>query len=326
MNELGESAVKEHVARDRGRIRALAAGTLALALTASVSSGVLAQSEDFHFIIAVSDAQGRPVADIRRDEILMSENGIAHEILKIEPFRVPVKLTVAVDNGPLSGDALGHYRTGLTALVKTLPQDIEFTLVSTSPQPRMVVRPTTERQRILRGVNGFAPEQESPRFTDALVEFSQRLQRELKETRRLDSLPILVMISTTASDAVSYEVPEISRALGFLKARKAKVYVTTISTRIGAGAAQINDNRQALIGIPVTELTRGRYEALSASSRLATLLPEFGREIAALHRKHANQLLVTARRAEDVTGPVRNPRIEVTRSGLTGQVSLDGLP
>jgi hypothetical protein len=309
-----------------GWIRVLAAGVVAIGLTVWASGDVSAQSDEFQFIIAVSDAQGRPVADLRRDEVLMSENGLAHEIVKVEAYPVPVKLTIAVDNGPLSGDSLGHYRSGLTGLVKALPLDVEVTLITISPQPRMVVRPTTERQRILRGVNGFAPEEAAPRFTDALVEFSQRLRLEIEETRRLDSLPILVMVSTTASEAVSYEVPEIGQALGFLQARKAKIYIATTSSRIGAAAAQINDNRQALIGIPATELTRGRYEALAASSRLATLLPEFGQEIAALHRKHDNQLLVTVRRAPELTGPLRNPRIEVTRPGLTGQVSLDGLP
>ena len=305
----------------------LTGAAIAVLLTIHAPAALLAQGEEFQFILSVSDAEGRPVADLRREEIVISENGTAHETIKIEPYRVPVRLTVAVDNGPASGDALGHYRTGLTALVKALPTDVEVTLISTSPQPRMVVRPTTDRQRILRGVNEFAPEQEAPRFTDALVEFSQRLQGDLKETRRLDSLPILVMISTTANEAASYEVPEISRALGFLKSRKAKVYITTISTsRAGGGAAQINDNRQALIGIPATELTRGRYVALATSSRLATLLPEFGREIAALHRTHANQVIVTVQRREDFTGPLRSPRVEVTRSGLTGQVSLDGLP
>ena len=311
----------------RSPLHTLATVFVAAVLTLQASHHLAAQAEEFQFVIAVSNKLGQPVSDLRRDEVLMSENGIAHEIIKVEAYPVPVRVTLAVDNGPLSGDALGHYRSGLTALVKALPQDVEVTLITTSPQPRMVVRPTTDRQRILRGVTEFAPEQEAPRFTDALVEFSQRLQQEIKETRRLNSLPVLVMVSTTANDAVSYEVPEISRALSFLKGRKAKVYIATTSSRQNGGSvAQINDNRQALIGIPATELTRGRYEALAASSRLTTLLPEFGREIAALHRRHANQLLVTVQRTGGLIGPLQNPRIEVTRSGMTGQVSLDGLP
>ena len=296
----------------------------ALLATATLAA---AQSEEFQFIIAVSDAQGRPVTDIQRTEILLLDNGTEHEIVKIEPFRVPVTLTIAVDNGPASREALAHYRSGLAGLVKALPPDVEVTLITTSPQPRMVVRPTTDRQRILRGISGFAPEDARPRFTDALVEFSQREQLEVERTRRLDSVPVLVLVSTTANEAVSYEVPEILKALGFLQWRKAKVFITMTSERQDAGsAAQINENRQSLIGIPAVELTRGRYEALAISSRLATLLPEFGRDIAALHRKHANQILVTARRPPELPGPIKNPRVEVRRPGLVGQVSLDGLP
>ena len=44
-----------------------------------------------HFIIAVADTQGRPVADLRRDEVLMSENGVVHEIVKVEPYTVRVE-------------------------------------------------------------------------------------------------------------------------------------------------------------------------------------------------------------------------------------------
>lgn len=310
-----------------GERRPWLAGGLAMALVLGMSAGVLAQGDRFQFIIAVADVQGRPVTDLTRDDIVMSERDVEHDIIRVEPYHVPVKLTIAVDNGPLSRDALSHYRAGLTALVKSLPADVEVTLITTSPQPRMVVQPTTDRQRILRGVNGFAPENEAPRFTDALVEFAERLRTEVERTRRLDSVPVLVMISTTVNEAVSYEVPQISRALGVLKARKAKVYIASISERQElSGFAPLNTNRQALIGIPATELTGGRYEALSISNRLVTLLPEFGQAIAALHRKHANQMLVTVNRQPELTGPLQDPRVEIRRPGLTGQVSLDGLP
>lgn len=299
----------------------LAAGVV----TAAVSS-VVAQSE-FGFVISVADKNGTPVTDISSSEIKMSENGVANDIVKVEPYPVPVKLTIAVDNGPLSGDALSHYRAGLTGLIKGLPADVEITLMTTSPQPMMVVKPTTERDRLLRGVNAFAPQEDSPRFTDTIVEYAKRLRTEFEQTRRLDSLPVLLMVSSTAAEAVSYEVPEISQAFAFLKQRKAKVHVISVSgTHRSQGLAPINDNRQAMIGIPIAELTGGRYEALAISNRLSTLLPELGKEIGALHLRHANQLLVTVHRAGALSGPVRNPRIEVSRAGLTGLVSLDGLP
>ena len=45
-----------------------------------------------------------------------------------------------------------------------------------------------------------------------------------------------------------------------------------------------------------------------------------------MHRKQVNQLLVTARRQPGRRGPLQNPQIGLTRKGMTGSVSLDGLP
>lgn len=305
--------------------------TAFIAMTLALSSlGVAAQSQ-FQFVISATDANGVPVTDVTPAEILMSENGVANEIVKVEPFKLPVRLTIAVDNGMASADALAHYRTGLTAMVKALPEDVEITLITTAPQPRAVVRATTNREQILRGINGFAPERAAPRFTDALVEFTQRYEKELKDRKKVDSLPFLLMVSTTANESSSYEMPDIQKAFQFMQARKAKLYVAMVAARDRGVAdlesvTDINTNRQALIALPVVKATGGRYEPLAISSRLATLLPEFGEDIAALHRKLTSQVLVTVQRKPGLTGALQNPRVELTRPGLTGQVSLDGLP
>jgi hypothetical protein len=283
--------------------------------------------EPFQFVISALDANGQPVPDLKREDVLFSENGVANEIVKIEPLKIPIRLTIAVDNGPLSREALSHYRSGFEGLIKALPQDVEVTLITTAPQPLRVVKPTTDRVQILRGINGFAPQDEAPRFTDSLVEFSKLYEDEFNKKKRFDSIPILVTVSTTATEVSSYEVPAVSKALTFLRARRARVYVAMISVRQDVeGLAQINTNRQALIAIPTVKATGGKYEALAISNRLATLLPEWGEEIARLHRKYNNQTLVTARRQQGLKGPLQNPRIELARPGINGEVSVDGLP
>jgi len=312
------------MARSR-RARSFAAAAVVAFLAPAAP---LAQDSPFSFVISVTDQNGQPVRDLKRDEIVVTENGVEAEIAKIEPFEMPVQLTVAVDNGPLSTDALSHYRTGLTGLVRALPTDVAVTLITMSPQPLMVVRPTTDRIRLLRGINGFAPQEESPRFTDTLVEFARRYEAEMRRTDgRIDSVPVLLMVSTTVAEAVSYMPEEITRALQFLERRKAHVHVVMLNVRRGASpGAALNDGRQTMIAIPATKVTKGRYETLSNSNRLTTLLPEMGTEIAALHRRLVNQLFVTARRQSGRRGPLQNGQIGLTRKGLTGSVSLDGLP
>jgi hypothetical protein len=285
---------------------------------------LLAQDENITLILAVTDESGRPVRDLARDEIVVSENGTVADVVDVRPFQMPVALTIAVDNGPFSVDALAHYRTGLTGLVRALPSEMEVTLITMSPQPLVVAQQETDRLRLLRAVNQFAPQEERPRFTDTLVEFSRRFEAALKETRRIASLPVLLMVSTSAPEAVSYMPEETARALAFLERRKAVVHVAMLN--VNRGPRAIDDARQVLIAIPAAKVTKGRYEALSNSIRLTTLLPEMGRQIAELHRRQVSQLLVTARRESGRRGPLRNLQIGLTRKGMTGIVSLDGLP
>jgi hypothetical protein len=260
---------------------------------------------------------------LKREEIVMLENGVANRIVNVEPFHMPVKLTIGVDNGILSRSALVHYRSGIEGLVKALPPEVEVALLAMAPQPRYVVTSTLDRNRVQRGIDTIAPEDATPRFADTLVEFSKRLQDEFNKAKRFDSLPVLVLISTTSAENSSYRAQQISTAVGFLEARKTRVFVTMTTTMAGPGA---NQGEQPLLAIPLTKATRGRYEALANSSRLTTLLPEFGTEIAALHQLRYNQVLVTAQRQQGLTGQLQNPRIELTRPNVTGDVSLDGLP
>ncbi len=133
------------------------------ALVASAIVLVSAQTPQvFQFVVSATDAAGAPVTDVGREDVLMSENGVRQQVVKVEPLAIPIKLTIAVDNGLDSGEAFAHYRTGLTGLIEALPPDVEVTLITTSPQPRTVVKPTTDRTQLLKGVNAFAPESSRP--------------------------------------------------------------------------------------------------------------------------------------------------------------------
>jgi hypothetical protein len=300
------------------RAGAVAAGLIAITMVASV--GIAAQ-EQFQFVVAARDADGRPVMDLKNDEVVMMENGKPNQITKIEPYHLPVKLTIAVDNGLLSRDGLAHYRSGLEGLVKALPPEVEVGVIAMAPQPRTVQAFTNDHTKVLKGITAIAPDNGTPRFADTLVEYSKRLRDEFNKTKKLDSIPVLMLVSTNAPQNSSYQATEIDAALQFLEQRKSRVYVTmTIKSQGPRGT----EGDQPMIAIPLAKGTHGRYESVNDTARLTGLLPELGTEIAALHQQRNNQLLVTA--ARQTTGPLQDPRIELTRPNLTGEVSLDGFP
>jgi hypothetical protein len=313
------------------RITVLLVAVLAASSTAWLSGQA---GQTFQFIVSATDATGEPVTDLKPEDVVFSEKAGKATVSKVEPFALPVKVTIAVDNGsdvdkqgnpvPTSALALPNYRNGLKGFVEAFPMNTEMTLITTSPQPRMVVRPTTDRAQILRGVNGFAPESERPRFTDALVEWSQRLQKELKDGKTPLYVPVMLMVSTAANESSSYQPQEVQKALEFLVQRRAKLYVTVNSTRSGdaTATADLNTNRQAIIGIPATKAMNGRFESIAIFNRLDTLLPEMGKELADYAKRLGTQHLVTVQRA--AAGPMEDLRIELSRQGLKGAVSTDG--
>jgi len=297
---------------------------LTAALVATAGVWLSAQTPQvFQFYVTATNAEGVPVKDLGPDDVIMSENGVRQKVAKVESVSIPIKLTIAVDNGLESAEALAHYRIGLKGFVEALPPDVEVTLITTSPQPRTVVKPTTDRVQILRGLNQFAPESARPRWSDAVVEFSQRLQKEAKDKKIAPYLPVLVMVSTISLESRSYEPPDIQKAVQYLMTRKAKVNAVLASTR--AGNVNLDDTdvtQQANVALPTTKATGGRFETLALPNKLDTLLPEWGHDLAALAARQSAQFRVTVERSKG--GELQKPTIEIAREGLKGTVTIDG--
>jgi hypothetical protein len=74
----------------------------------------------------------------------------------------------------------------------------------------------------------------------------------------------------------------------------------------------------------MAKATRGKFESVVQFARLTTLLPEWGKEIAASHTKQTNQFRTIIDRPNGNTGQLNNPGLRITRAGANGAVSPDG--
>ena len=306
------------------------AGWRAVTVLAIAGAAVIAVQAQGPITLYVSatDASGATVSDIKPEEFSYKEAGQPGKVLSMDKFSLPMKVTIGIDNSEDSGQALSSYRQGLTDMVNAMPPDVEVTLITMAPQPRMVVKPTTNREEILRGITRFGPDTNQARFTDTLVEFAQRIDKELKDSKdkRLPYAPVLVIVSTTAAEVTSYQRDSIEKAMATIANSGARVMVAMTTTKTGSTEAveDMNSGRQALIAIPLVKATRGRYEALAQFSRLATLLPEFGKNIAEAHKRQVNQVKITVERPAGSTGPLKDLEVSLLRPGLNGAVSGDG--
>ena len=284
------------------------------------------QPSQLQVFISAVDAAGAPVTDLKPEEIAMTENGAPGKVVSLERHNLPIKLTITVDNGRDSVTALAAFRTGLTGLVEALPPDVEVTLITTAPQPSMVVRPTTDRAQILRGISRFGVEpDESARFTDALVEYAERLDKDFKD-QKLNYAPLLVMVSTSAPESSSIQRDTIEKALKTLLTRGARVSLAMTTTRpTNADAVDaLKNGRQVLIATPIVKASGGKFETLVAFNGVSTLLPEWVKAIARSHSMQTTQFRAIIERPGGATGQLNNLGMRLTRPGVNGSVSGDG--
>ena len=276
------------------------------------------------FISAV-DSSGTPVTDLKPEEIAMTESGAPGKVVSLDRHSLPIKLTTAIDNGRASTPALATLREGLTGLVEALPPDMEVTLITMS-QPQVVVRPTTDRAQITQGISRFVPDPRGvAKFSETLVEYAERIDKDFKD-KKLTYAPMLVIVSTSAPEVENVQPDTIQKALNTLQSRGARVSVimfTTTPTNTES-VANMKQGRQALIAMPIVNASKGKFEALVQFNRLATLLPEWGKEIAMSHTKQSNQFRAVIDRPGGATGPLNNPGLQLTRPGVNGSVSSDG--
>jgi hypothetical protein len=298
-------------------------------VTIFIASGILYAQQlkpnQLQVFIAAVDGSGAPVTDLKPEEVAFTENGVAGKVVSIERHSLPIKLTIAVDNGAESTQSLGALRTGLTGLVEALPPDVEVTVI-TMTQPQTIVRPTTDRAQITQGLARFGPESRAvAKFSEVLVDYAERIDKDFKD-KKLNYAPVLVMTSTPAPELETVQPDTINKALNTLQMRGARVSLvmyTTTPTNTNS-VANMTQGRQALIAGPIVKASRGKFEALVQFAQLATLLPEWGKELAASHTKQINQLRAVIDRPNGATGQLSNVGLRLTRTGVDGTVSPDG--
>jgi hypothetical protein len=296
---------------------------------ALIASGVIyAQIQPNQLLVFISavDGNGAPLTDLKPEEIAMTENGAPGKVVSLDRHNLPIKLTIAVDNGQESQTALAAMRTGLTGMVEALPADVEVTLITMAPQPSMFVKPTTDRAQITRGISRFGVESsEASRFSDMLVEYAERLDKDFKD-KKLTYFPMLVVVSTSQQENSSVQRDTIEKGLKTLLTRGARISMAMVSTKPtdAESVANLKTGRQALIATPIVKASGGKFETMVAFSGLATLLPQWGKEIAASHTKQTNQFRVLIERPGGATGPLSNLGLRITRPGANGSVSPDG--
>jgi hypothetical protein len=201
--------------------------------------------------------------------------------------------------------------------VMAMPDGIEMSLITTAPQPRNIVKPTTDRQAIIQGIDRITPDSGAARFVEALNEAAGRVDKE-----KGNYFPVVVILGSTTAEGSQVLERDVQRMLQRFSDRAATVHVIMVSTG-SRSESTLSGANQTNIGIAVSKQTGGRYEAIAASTRLATLLPEIGAQVAKSHARQSHQFRITFQRPNGASGAIGEIGVS-SRPGTTPTLTING--
>jgi len=288
---------------------------MGVAVALCVASDVRAQQQ-VQLYASVADVTGKPVATLEPADLKVLEGGVEAKIVKVEPVSWPVKVQLLVDNGiGLGGQNIQSLKDGIKGLIEALPENLEVTIVTTAPQPRFLVRPTMDKAMMIEGLSRLAPDGGAGRFVESMNEATQRIEKD-----KTDHFPVIISSATSSGDANVLE-RDVKRIFERIQKRPTTVHVILLNSTTGSATGGAN---QTQVGLSVTQATRGRYESIAVPTRLATLLPEIGKQVAASHEKQSHQFKITVERPAGKSGELGQLSAGA-RSGLVLQgLSTDG--
>ena len=281
---------------------------LAVLVALGLSAAALGAQTQFTLLVAMTDsASGKPVETLTPADVQVTEDGVAGTIVKIEPVVRSVKVQVLIDNGVGIGRNIVELKTGVRGLLERIPPDIETTVVTTSPQARYLVRPTKNRDELLKGVDRLAPDNGSGRFTESLSEAAERANKEK------DTFTVIIVAGSTSGDARILD-SDMQQALDRINGKPMIVHVLLYAGEKSSsgGITQVE------VGERAAKMSGGRYEFINSMNRYSTLLPELGSEVAKQLTGNTKQFRLTVQRPQGKKGDLGKVSVISSSKTISG--------
>jgi hypothetical protein len=247
-----------------------------------LATGLSAQKQGQLFV-SITSPDGKRVEGLMPQDVTVTEDGMACKTTKVEAVDWPTKVQILVDNGRSNTNPITPLRDGLKAFIEQMPDGTEMSMYVTAGSVRPIVKPTTDKKKMIDGISIIAPDSGAGQFFDSLVEAAERVDKD-----KTPGYPIIVMIG---SDFGSNRMLDSD----FAKLQN-NVFNHGIKTHvliaIGGQGGQ-NGGSQIDLGLNMTKLSGGRYENYNSPTRLATLLPEIGKDVVQAIAIQSHQYRVT---------------------------------
>lgn len=150
--------------------------TFALFVSLLLQALAAAPAEIRSLPLVITTAKGEAVSGLTAEEVAVLENGVAREIVKLEPDTRPLSVVLLVDSSEELGSIFRLYLVDAVAkLIEKLPEGAKYTLWTTGDRPRRIVEWSDDRSLAKPALKRVIP-QGGNTLLDGLVEASRDLR------------------------------------------------------------------------------------------------------------------------------------------------------
>lgn len=264
----------------------LAAAVAMLCLAAP--AGLSAQArERVAFVSVVNRATGVPLTDLTPRDIVIREDRVTREVLRVTRASGPMPVAVLVDNSAAAEPAIADLRSALTSFVAALGGVGPVSIISMAERPTLVTDYTVQTTSVLAGIQRlFARPGSGVTLLDAVLETSRGIQKREGERAAI----VILIAGGVEQSAVHY-----TRALELLTASGATLHAVVLSPPGRAGFDDATRQRDTLLDRGVNGTGGFRHDVLASMA--------FGPALADLARTLTHQFRVVYARPQTLIPP-----------------------
>jgi VWFA-related protein len=281
------------------RILALLLALASAAVTASVDVRAQAGDRERTLFVSALDKKGEPVDDLRVNDIVVREDGVRREVLRVSRATEPIDIALLVDNSAAADEAINHMREALRRFVAKMAQGNQIAIVALADRPTIFVDYTSDVKRLEAGIGRlFAMSTSGMTLLDAILEVSRGLAR--RETPRAVIVPVI-------NDGVEFTNRYHREVVEALRSANAPLHAVAVGNFYETGDDAVRE--RALVLDLGTRDTGGQRVNLLSPMGLNTALDKLAREL-------SSQYKVVYGRPQSLIPP---EKLEITsaRAGLT---------
>lgn len=284
--------------------RVVLAVLLLAGLATAWSSPLFAQAIPKGLYVSVVDQARAPVPDVQPADLIVREDDVAREILRIAPADEPMLVAVLVDTSEAAREFIADIRRALPQLVDTLlasGRRNDIAIIGVGGRPVVLADYTRDRALLQKGIDLIWPQADSGNYLlSGIIEVTQGI------TRREATRPVIIAITTEGPEYSARSEDLVLTPLRDSGAAFHAFVLGPLSNDLGPDA-----HARAIVLGQGTHDTGGDREIVLASSGLPGRLKRLADEL-------THQYRVTYARPQTLIPPER-VTVGAARPGLTAR-------